>query len=87
MSKGDSIESYIKMPSYMYTVGTMYPKFYMHKLTENEFMYLFIASYPFTNDCELCMSIIILNGVYLKRVYKYTFFFASTLYGVALQQK
>ncbi|KAH0705967.1 hypothetical protein KY285_010491 [Solanum tuberosum] len=83
MLRGGPTEGYIKMPSYLYMLDTVYPNSYirMHKSTDNEFMYLFIALYPFIKGFEHCRPIVVVDGAHLKGAYKGTFVSASTLDG------
>lgn len=79
MLRGGPTEGYIKMPSYLYMLDTVYPNSYIriHKSKNNEFMYLFIALYIFIKGLEHCRPIFVVDGAHLKGAYKGTFVSAS----------
>ncbi|XP_060200535.1 uncharacterized protein LOC132628787 [Lycium barbarum] len=81
--RGEPIESYKKLPGYVYILDKTYPGSHvrMHKSQQNEFLYLFIALKAFIKGFECCRPIVVVDGSHLKTTYNGTFVSASTLDG------
>ncbi|XP_060178082.1 uncharacterized protein LOC132608015 [Lycium barbarum] len=81
--RGEPIESYKKLPGYVYILDKTYPGSHvrMHKSQQNEFLYLFIALKAFIKGFECCRPIVVVDGSHLKTIYNGTFVSASTLEG------
>lgn len=81
MLMGKPTNGYREMPTYIHMLNTLYPNSYirMHKLDENEFMYLFIVLRPLMRGYQFCRPIVVVDGAHLSGSYKGTFLSASKL--------
>ncbi|XP_070055065.1 uncharacterized protein [Nicotiana tomentosiformis] len=81
--RGESADSYNKLPGYLYTMDMTYPGSHirMVKSPQNEFMYVYISLYVFIKGFDHCRPIVIVDRSHLKSTYTGTFVSASTLDG------
>ena len=81
--RGTPSDSYSKLPSYLYILDTTYPGSHIRlkKMEENEFLYVFIALFPFIKCFECCKPIVIVNDIHLRGTYNGTFVPTNTLDG------
>ncbi|XP_019267455.1 PREDICTED: uncharacterized protein LOC109244772 [Nicotiana attenuata] len=81
--RGEPIDSYNKLPGYLYTMDMTYPDSHirMVKSPKNEFMYVYISLHAFIKGFDHCRPIVVVDGNHLKSTYTGTFVSAGTLDG------
>lgn len=81
MTRGGPADGYRKMPIYIYMLNTVYFNSHirMHKSTENEFMYLFIALYLLMRGFPFYRLVVIVDTARLSGSYKGIFILGNTL--------
>ncbi|KAM3326087.1 hypothetical protein P3S67_001213 [Capsicum chacoense] len=83
MLRGRPADGYKKMPTYVYMLNSVYPNSHirMHKASDNQLMYLFVALQPFIRGFEYCRPVVVVDDSHMRGPYQGTFVSASTLDG------
>ncbi|XP_055826278.1 uncharacterized protein LOC129894621 [Solanum dulcamara] len=79
--RDDPAQSYAKLPSYFRILEATYPGSYirLHKSEDDHFLYAFVALFTSIKGWEYCRPIVVVDGTFLKGVYKGTMLTANTL--------
>ncbi|KAM3326359.1 hypothetical protein P3S67_001485 [Capsicum chacoense] len=79
--RGSLLEYYAKFSAYLYMVNIINPGSFirLHKTEDNHFLYAFVALSTSIGGWRYCMPIIVVDGTFLKSVYKATILSSSVM--------